>query len=142
VPQESKFEVPKEVDNFLRELSSLVGLLWAWEDSKANRSPEDYSGWLVGHLFELYGALQLAGFAFGQKCPAQITKLLADFRDSFEEVIHYLYHGEPEAQKAIVLHADGVLTKMEIALFTLAVACARATPEDLKELSVEARPDN
>lgn len=139
MPQEVvDFKVPKEVDSFLQELASLEGLLWAWEDHKANRSPEDLSGLLVTHLFELYGALELAGLAFGAKCPAQITKLLADFRDSFEEVIHYLYHGEPEHQKAVVLHADSLLTKMQIALYTLAVACAMAKEEDLVELSSEA----
>jgi hypothetical protein len=138
------FEVPKEVDGFLEEISTLIGLVMAWEDRKANRGPNDLSGVLVSHVFELYGALQLAGLALGPKCPRQITKLLEDFRDTIEEIAHYLWHGEPEAQKDVVLHVDGLLFKMEIAMFTLAIACVHAGPEDLAELNTEAvpAPDN
>jgi hypothetical protein len=131
------FEVPKGVNSFLEEISSLIGLVMAWEDHKAGRGPEDLSGLLVSHVFELYGAIQLTGLVFGQKCPNQIEHLLADFKDIIEDTIDYLYHGEPEHQKDVVINADGLLFKIELAVFTLAWACARATPEDLAELNEE-----
>jgi hypothetical protein len=126
---------PREVDGLFEDISNLLGLISAWEDRKANRGPEDYSGWLVSHVFELWGALQLTGIVFATKCPAQVRKLLEDFRESLEELVDFLYHGEPEAQKAVAMHADGVLFKMQLSVFTFAWACARATPEDLQELN-------
>ena len=137
-PLSQDFEVPKRVNSFLEEVSSLMGLVMAWEDHRANRAPEDLSGVLVSHVFELYGAIQLTGLVFGQKCPNQIEHLLADFKDIVEDIIDYLYHGEPEHQKDVVINADGLLFKIELAVFTLAWACARATPEDLAELNEEA----
>ena len=130
-------EVPREVDGLLEEISNLLGLVGAWEDRKADRSPEDYSGWLVSHVFEYWGALQLASLTFATKCPNQVRKLLQDFKDIMEDLVDYLYHGEPEAQKSVVLHADGVLFKMQLDVFTFAWACARAGPEDLQELEAE-----
>ncbi len=130
-------EVPREVDGLFEEISSLLGLVTAWEDRKADRGPEDYSGWLVTHVFELWGALQLASLTFATKCPRQVTKLLQDFKDIMEDLVDYLYHGEPEAQKAVVLHADGALFKIQLSVFTFAWACARATEEDLRELESE-----
>ena len=134
------FEVPREVNDFLEDISHHVGVIMAWEDYRARRGPNDLSGLLVSHVFELYGALQLAGLALGSKCPRQIAKLLEDFRDTIEEIAHYLWHGEPESQKGVVLHVDGLLFKMEIAMFTLAIACVHAGPEDLAELNAEATP--
>jgi len=137
VPREVEFKVPQEVDGLFEEVSSLLGLVGAWEDRKADRSPEDYSGWLVHHIFELWGALQLTALTFATKCPAQVRKLLQDFKDIMEDLVDYLYHGEPEAQKAVVMHADGVLFKTQLAIFTFAWACARATEEDLQELEAD-----
>jgi hypothetical protein len=75
-----------------------------------------------------------------------VAKLIGDFRDTIEEIAHYLWQGEPEAQKAVVLHVDGMLFKMEVAMFTFALACVHAGPEDLAELSEEVEatpvPDN
>jgi len=130
-------EVPREGDGLFEEISSLLGLVTAWEDRKADRGPEDYSGWLVSHVFEYWGALQLASLTFATKCPRQVKELLQDFKDNLEELVDYLYHGEPEHQKAVVMHADGVLFKMQLAVFTFAWACARAGPEDLQELESE-----
>jgi hypothetical protein len=133
------FEVPKRVNSFLEEISSLTGLVMAWEDRKANRGPEDLSGVLVSHVFELYGVIQLTGLVFGHKCPSQIERLLADFKDILEDIIDYLYHGDPEHQKDVILNADGLLFRIELAVYMLAWACARATPEDLAELNEEAQ---
>jgi len=129
------FEVPQAVDSLLEDISRIVGVVMAWENRKARRGPEDLSGLLVSHVFELYGALEVAGVSLGAKCPKQINKLLEDFRDSIEEIAHYLWNGEPETQKAVVLHADSLLFKMQIALFTLAIACVNAGPEDLADLN-------
>jgi len=129
------FDVPQSVNSFLEDISRLVGIVMAWEDHKAGRGPEDLSGLLVSHVFELYGALQLAGISLGAKCPRQVNKLLEDFRDTIEEIARYLWNGEPESQKAVVLHVDGLLYKMEVALFTLAIACVHAGPEDLADLN-------
>ncbi len=134
------FEVPKRVNSFLEEISGLIGLVMSWEDRKANRGPEDLSGVLLAHVYELYGVIQLTGVVFGQKCPSQIEHLLADFKDIIEEIIDYLYHGNPEHQKDVILHVDGLLFRIELAVFTIAWACARATPEDLTELNNEAQP--
>jgi hypothetical protein len=129
--------VPQDVDGLFGEVGKLLGLIGAWEGRRANRGPEDYSGWLVAHVFELWGALQVTGLTFATKCPDQVTKLLRDFKDIVEELVHYLYHGEPERQKEVVMHADGVLFKIQLSVFTFAWACARATPEDLQELNSE-----
>ena len=130
-------EMPKEVSDFLEEIANLMGVVTAWEDRRAKRGPNDLSGLLVSHIIEIYGALQLTGLALGPKCPRQITRLLEDFRDTIEEIAHYLWHGEPEAQREVIMHVDGLLDKMEIAMFTLAIACVHAGPEDLAELNAE-----
>jgi hypothetical protein len=127
--------VPREVNDFLEDISHYVGVIMAWEDHRANRGPNDLSGVLVEHVLELYGAIQVVGLTLGTKCPRQIAKLLEDFRDTVEEISHYVWHGEPESQKDVVLHVDGLLFKMELAVFTLAIACAQAGPEDLAELN-------
>ena len=140
------FEVPREVNGFLEDISHYVGLIMAWEDRRANRGPDDLSGLLVSHVLEIYGALQLIGTTLGSKCPRQVAKLIGDFRDTIEEIAHYMWQGEPETQKAVVLHVDGMLYKMEIAMYTFALACVHAGPEDLAELNAEAEavpePDN
>lgn len=129
------FHVPETVNSFLEDISRQVGIVTAWEDRKARRGPNDLSGLLVSHTLELYGALQLTGIALGAKCPNQVTKLLEDFRDIIEDIADYLWNGEPESQKDVVLHVDGLLYKMEVAVFTLATACVYAGPEDLADLS-------
>jgi hypothetical protein len=129
------FDVPETVNAFLEDISRLVGVVTAWEDRKARRGPNDLSGLLVSHVLELYGALQLTGLALGAKCPSQVNKVLEDFRDVIEEIADYLWNGEPESQKDVVLHVDGLLFKMEVALFTLAIACVYAGPEDLADLN-------
>jgi hypothetical protein len=131
------FEVPKEVNDVLEEISTRVGLVTAWEDHKARRGPNDLSGVLVSHVIELYGALHLLGLALGSKCPRQVTRLLEDFRDTIEDIAHYLWHGEPENQKDVILNVDGLLFRMEVAMYTLAIACVHAGPEDLAELNAE-----
>jgi len=140
------FEVPREVNDFLEDISHYVGVITAWEDRKANRGPNDLSGMLVSHVLEIYGALQLIGTTLGSKCPRQVAKLIGEFRDVIEEISHYLWQGEPESQKAVVLHIDGMLFKMEIAMYTFALACVHAGPEDLADLSAEVEatpePDN
>ena len=130
-------EAPREVEGLFEDIGNLLGLVSAWEDRKADRSPEDYSGWLISHVFEYWGALQLASLTFATKCPAQVRKLLQDFKDIMEDLVDYLYHGEPETQKAVVMHADGVLLKIQLDVFTFSWACARATEEDLQELNTE-----
>jgi hypothetical protein len=132
--------VPREVNDFLEDISHYVGVITAWEDRRANRGPNDLSGLLVSHILEVYGALQLIGTTLGPKCPRQVAKLLEDFRDTVEEISRYLWHGEPESQKAVVLHVDGLLFKMEVAMFTFAIACVNAGPEDLAELNTEPVP--
>ena len=134
------FEVPREVNDFLEDISHYVGVITAWEDRRAKRGPNDLSGLLVAHILEIYGALQLIGTTLGPKCPRQVAKLLEDFRDVFEDISHYLWQGEPETQKAVVLHVDGLLFKMEVAMYTFATACVHAGPEDLAELNAEATP--
>jgi len=130
-------EVPREVSGLFEDIGNLLGLVSAWEDRKAGRSPEDYSGWLVSHVFEFWGALQLASLTFATKCPNQVRKLLQDFKDIMEDLVDYLYHGEPETQKAVVTHADSVLFAIQLNVFTFAWACARATEKDLQELNAE-----
>jgi hypothetical protein len=129
------FDVPETVNSFLEDISRKVGIVTAWEDRRARRGPNDLSGLLVSHVLELYGALQLAGLALGAKCPNQVNKVLEDFRDVIGEIADYLWNGEPESQKDVILHVDGLLFKMEVALFTLAIACVYAGPEDLADLN-------
>jgi len=129
------FDIPETVNAFLEDISRQVGIVTAWEDRKARRGPNDLSGLLVSHVLELYGALQLTGLALGAKCPDQVNKVLEDFRDVIEEIGDYLWNGEPESQKDVILHVDGLLFKMEVALFTLAIACVYAGPEDLADLN-------
>jgi hypothetical protein len=129
------FNVPETVNAFLEDISRQVGIVTAWEDQKARRGPNDLSGLLVSHVLEVYGALQLAGLALGAKCPSQVNKLLEDFKDVIEEIADYLWNGEPESQKDVVLNVDSLLFKMEVAMFMLAIACIYAGPEDLADLS-------
>ena len=114
------FQVPEGVGNQLERLSSLFGELMAWEDAKANRKPEDLTTVVVLHLAELYGAFQLMGTVFGSKCQDKVEQALNVFKHAMDKAIDSLFN-DPDNET--LQHLDGLLFKLELTAYTLAVAC-------------------
>jgi len=118
--QDVRFQIPEGVNNELERLSSLFGELMAWEDAKANRRPEDLTTEVVLHLAELYGAFQLMGTVLGSKCQDKIESALNVFKNTMDKVIDNLFN-DPDNET--LQHIDGLLFKLEVSAYLLAVAC-------------------
>ncbi len=115
------FNVPEEVQGLLRRASQLYGSLMGYIDQLAGFKEQDLRTWVIMHVAEIYGVVQLSGVLFGGQCQEGVTEVVKTYSLMLEKVLDWLYSG---ADYQTGLDLDQLAFKFEVGLYLFVAGCA------------------
>ena len=115
------FSVPEEVQGFLKRASQLYGNLMGYIDHLAGLKEQDLRTWVIMHVAEIYGVVQLSGVLFGSQCQEAVTDVVKTYSLMLEKVLDWLYGG---ADYQTGLDLDQLAFKFEVGLYLFVAGCA------------------
>jgi len=115
------FNVPESVQGFLKRASQLYGSLMTYIDQLAGFKEQDLRTWVIMHVAEIYGVVQLSGVLFGGQCQEAVTEVVKTYSLMLEKVLDWLYSG---ADYQTGLDLDQLAFKFEVGLYLFVAGCA------------------
>lgn len=119
--QATTFSVPEEVQGFLKRAGQLYGSLMSYIDQLAGFKEQDLRTWVIMHVAEIYGAVQLSGILFASQCQEAVTEVVKTYSLMLEKVLDWLYSG---ADYQTGLELDQLAFKFEVGLYLFVAGCA------------------
>jgi hypothetical protein len=115
------FRPPEELEGLLRRASQLYGDLMGYIDSIAGLKEEDLRSFIILHVAEIYGAVQMAGVLFGASCQEAMASAIKTYSLMLEKVLDWLHAG---ADSKTGQELDQLAFQFEVGLYLLVAGCA------------------